>query len=109
MEVFMSDLSKITGKFDLQKIIGDVKSMVSPIAIPEADKSNPIAYCLSEISKLTKELADNHSKQADTISKISSMLGTLHQEVAKCPGSAEKKTQPPAEEPKEKVADEEKK
>lgn len=77
----MTDLSKITNKFDLQKIIGDVKSMISPVVIPEANKSDPVGYCLSELSKLTKDLAESHSKQADTIAKISTMLGTLHQEI----------------------------
>ncbi|CAL7962722.1 hypothetical protein GAMM_40027 [Gammaproteobacteria bacterium] len=77
----MADLSKTTNKFDLQKLIGDVKSMLSPVAIPEANKDDPIGYCLSQLSKLAKDLAENHSKQADTIAKISTMLGTLHQEV----------------------------
>ena len=87
----MADLSKITNKFDLQKIIGDVKSMISPVTIPASNKNDPVGYCLSELSKLTKDLAESHSKQADTIAKINSMLGTLHQEITnsrKVPDSA---------------------
>ena len=87
----MTDLSKITDKFDLQKIIGDVKAMISPVAIPEANKNDPVGYCLSELSKFTKDLAESHSKQADTIAKMSTMLGTLHQEITnshKVPNSA---------------------
>lgn len=79
----MTELAKVAGKFDLQKIIGDVKSMISPVTIPEANKDDPVAYCLSELSKFTKDLAEANSKQADAIAKISTMLGTLHQEVAK--------------------------
>jgi hypothetical protein len=77
----MTDLSKATNKFDLQKFIGNVKSMLGPVVIPEANKDDPVGYCLSELSKLAKDLAESHSKQADTIAKISSMLGTLHQEI----------------------------
>jgi hypothetical protein len=77
----MADMSKTANKFDLQKIIGDVKAMISPVVIPEANKNDPVGYCLSELSKLTKDLAESHSKQADTIAKISTMLGTLHQEI----------------------------
>ena len=79
----MSDLSKIAGKFDLQKIIGEVKSVLGSgsVTIPDANKDDPLGYCLSELGKLAKDLADSYSKQADTVSKISSMLGTLHQEV----------------------------
>ena len=92
----MADLSKITSKFDFQKIIGDVKSMISPVAIPEANKDDPVAYCLSELGKLAKDLAEQHSKQADTIAKISTMLGTLHQEMAKsCKESGSPEVQQP--------------
>ena len=76
----MADLSKITGKFDLQKIINDVKSMISPVPIPEANKSDPVAYYLSELNKLAKDLAEVHTKQADLIAKVSSVLGNLYQE-----------------------------
>jgi len=51
------------------------------VAIPEANKNDPIEYCMSELSKLTKDLAESHSKQADTIAKISTTLGTLHREI----------------------------
>ncbi len=90
----MADLPKITDKFDFQKIINDLKSMIGPVVIPEANKDDPIAYCLSELSKLAKDLAESHSKQADTIAKISTMLGTLHQEIVKIhkgSGAAESK------------------
>ncbi|EKE00628.1 MAG: hypothetical protein ACD_21C00308G0011 [uncultured bacterium] len=97
----MDDLSKIAGKFDLQKIIGDVKSMISPVVIPEASKDDPVAYCLSELSKFAKDLAEGHAKQADTIAKISNMLGTLHQEIAKRKGAVGvvAKSQEPAKAP----------
>lgn len=72
----------VANKFDLQKIISDVKSMIGTTPIPEANKDDPVGYCLSELSKLTKDLAENHAKQADTIAKISSMLGALHKEIA---------------------------
>ena len=100
----MADLSKITNKFDLQKIIGDVKSMISPEKIPEANKDDPVAYCLAEISKGLKDLAELHAQQADTIAKINTMLGTLHQEITKShtgsPGEAQQATPAVSEEAK---------
>jgi len=94
MEVYMSDLSKIAGKFDLQKIIGDVKSMINPVVIPEANKDDPLAYCLSELGKVVKELTENHAKQADNIAKVNALLGTLHQEITThCKGAAPAKPQ----------------
>ena len=92
----MTDLSKITNKFDLQKIIGDVKSMISPEKIPEANKDDPVAYCLAEISKCLKDLAELHAQQADTIAKINTILGTLHQEITKSRTGGETQQAAPA-------------
>lgn len=82
----MADLSKITDKFDLNKIINDVKSIITPPAIPTASKDDPVGYYLSELNKMVKDLADNNTKQADVIAKVSATLGSLHQEVAKLKG-----------------------
>lgn len=79
----MAGEPKVSGKFDFQKIIGDVKAMISPAAIPEASKDDPAGYHLSELSKLVKDLAEGHTKQADTIAKISATLGELYQEISK--------------------------
>jgi hypothetical protein len=79
----MADLSKITGKFDLNKIINDVKSIITPSPIPEANKDDPVGYYLSELNKLIENLAENNTKQADNIAKASSILGTLQQELTK--------------------------
>lgn len=78
----MNDIVKNASKFDLQKIIEDVKAMVSPVAIPEANKNDPIAYHLSELNKIAKELAEIHAKQADFIAKMSDNLGALYQATA---------------------------
>jgi len=86
-EIIMADLSKLTGKFDLNKIISDVKSIITPPPIPEANKDDPVGYCLSELNKLIKELAENNTKQADSIAKVSTMLGSLYQEIAKAKGA----------------------
>ena len=72
----------MAGKFDIQKIIDDVKSIVTPAPIPEANKDDPAGYHLSELGKLVKELADNQNKQADTLAKVNAILGELYQELA---------------------------
>lgn len=75
-----------SSKFDFQKIINDVKSIISPAPIPEANKDDPVGYHLSEMNKMLKELAEYHTKQADIMSKISATLGALYQAVK--PGAA---------------------
>ena len=74
----MVDIPKV-GKFDFQKIISDVKSMISPVQIPEASKDDPAGYCISELSKIVKELADASTAQANAIAKLTSTLGALSQ------------------------------
>lgn len=78
----MSD-SKPTSMFDLQKIINDVKSMISPASIPAANKNDPIGYRLSELSKHTKDLVENHTKQSDLIARINDSMGALYQAITK--------------------------
>lgn len=77
----MADLSKFTDKLGLQKIINDMKAIISPAVIPEASKDDSVGYCLSELSKTGRELADHHAKQADLIAKLSNLLENLHREL----------------------------
>ncbi|MCL5260284.1 MAG: hypothetical protein M1561_01170 [Gammaproteobacteria bacterium] len=75
----MPDVSKIKGKFDLQEIIKNVKSILGPAPIPEAAKDDPIGFCLTEIGRSLQQIAVLSTKQADEIAKINNLLGTLSQ------------------------------
>jgi hypothetical protein len=81
-------------KFDIKEFVNNVKSMVSPVTIPDASQDNPVGYLLSEISKSLKEVAELNVKQADIIAKITNMLGAMHQSIASCVGK--KTTNEPA-------------
>ena len=72
----MTDLPKISG---LQKVISDVKAMISSTLVPEANKDDPLGYYVFELSKLVKELTDNHTKQGDIVANMNNMLGNLSQ------------------------------
>lgn len=77
------DISKITGKFDIQGIVKNVKSMISPgVEIPETAKGDPIMYKLSEVTKGLKILAELQVKQADELAKLDGMVGSLYQDIA---------------------------
>lgn len=84
------DLSKL----NLKGIMDNVKAMIGQTPIPEVSKDDPIGYRLSELSKITKSLADLHAKEADEISKLSNMLGALYQDLTqvKAPTSTAPKT-----------------
>lgn len=73
---------KKASKFDLQAIMDNVKSLISPINIPEASKDQPIAFLLAEMNNAIKEAADLHSKQADAYAKLNGLVGELHTRLA---------------------------
>ena len=74
----MSDAPKTPKKFDLQKIVSDVKAMITPAAIPEASKDDPIGYHFSELNKVTHELGEISTKLADTIAKLNNIIGAAY-------------------------------
>lgn len=76
----MTDTSK-GGKFDFQKIISDVKSMITPTPIPEANKDDPIPYLLSELGKQGEELAKMQQKQSDVMAKMNDTIGSLYSQI----------------------------
>lgn len=82
----------VKGKFDLQAIMENVKSLINPVAIPESSKDNPVPYLLGEISKAVKTAADLHSKQADAFAKLDALVGELYTQlqVAKSDKAEEK-------------------
>jgi hypothetical protein len=78
------DLSKLTGgKFDLQKLVKDVKSMVGAAApLPLEAKDDPLGYLLSELTKSVKSLQENNAEEAKEIEKLGATLGALYKECA---------------------------
>jgi hypothetical protein len=81
--VNITDISKLTDKLDLQKIVKSVKSMVAPgVVVPESAKDDPMGYKMLEISKEVKNLVDLHAKMAEGLAKVNNMVGSLYQDVA---------------------------
>lgn len=77
----LSDLSKLTEKLDLQNVVKNVKSMISPGSnIPETSKDDPIGYRLFEITKALQTLGNLHEKQSVELAKLNNTLGALYQE-----------------------------
>jgi hypothetical protein len=76
------DISKLTGKIDLQGIVKNVKSIISPGSeIPQTVSENSLTYKLLEIAKGLKTLVDLHTKQADELARIDGLVGSLYHDI----------------------------
>jgi hypothetical protein len=77
------DMSKLKGKFDLQGIMKNVKSIINPNSIiPESAQGNPVAFKLAEVIEAVKVLADAYGKQADIIARLNTLVGELSHEIS---------------------------
>ena len=76
----MAELSKITDKLGWQKIVNEVRSMIAPtLVVPEANRDDPMGYCLAELVKLNQEAVELHAKQSEVLARINSAMGALLQ------------------------------
>ncbi|MFA6409356.1 MAG: hypothetical protein WCW01_04190 [Gammaproteobacteria bacterium] len=71
-------LGDLVSKFNLQEIIGNVKSFLgSEVQIPAEMKDNPTGFHLSEITESLKKLQELKAAETKEIDKIGAALGSL--------------------------------
>lgn len=79
----LPDLGKLTEKFDLQGLMDNVKSILSPgSAIPENIEGDPIAGKLALIYQSTKKIAELQAEQDAEIAKINALTGLIMKDLA---------------------------
>ncbi len=66
-----------TSKFNLQKIINDVKSLINSAPVPEANKDDPLSYFLNEIGKNLQALNELQNQQTNLLTKTMETVGNL--------------------------------
>ncbi len=66
-----------TSKFNLQKLISDVKSLINSVPIPEASKDDPVGYYLGEIGKAVQNITELQNQQMDMLTKLMETVGNL--------------------------------
>lgn len=98
------DLSDLTSKFDLDKILGGIKSMINPAgATPEVDPDDALGLKISQLSTLFQEIAKSHAQLAADFTKANEILNGLFKDLEAVRGSKPKAT--PTEKPTENVSE----
>ncbi len=79
----LPDLGKLSEKFDLQGIMDNVKSILSPgSAIPENIVGDPIAGKLALIYACTKKIAELQEQQDAEIARINTLVASLMKDLS---------------------------
>ncbi|AKQ33559.1 hypothetical protein [Candidatus Coxiella mudrowiae] len=69
-------------KFDLQGILNNIKSMISPEgSTPDVNPDDAISIKISELSLLTQQLAKTHAEQAKEFTRINRLLNDLFKDI----------------------------
>ena len=102
------DLSDFTSKFDLDKILGGIKSMINPEGeSPAVDPNDALGLKIAQLSALFQEMAKSHAELAKEFAKANEILNGLFKDLESVRGSEQgPKTES---EPEEKPPEEEKK
>jgi len=76
------DLSDLTSKFDLDKILGGIKSMINPEGdTPEVDPNDALGLKIAQLSALFQEMAKSHAQHAKDFSKANDILNGLFKDL----------------------------
>lgn len=90
----LPSLSELTKKLDVQKMVKDFRSLISPgHSTPEAPEGNEMAEKLAELIGVVNQLADTHAEQAKEIARVNSQLHELYKYAVNEQQTAEKSSE----------------
>lgn len=108
----LPDFSKIAEKLDLQGIMQNVKSVISPgSVIPEHLEGDPVVAKLALIHAAMQTVKQLHDQQEQEITKINTIIASIYKDIegkqglgvtSKKPKAATPKTEAPSTTDKEK-------
>lgn len=76
------DLSDLTKKFDLNSIVGGIKSLLSQESeTPQVDPSDAIGVKIAQLSLMTQQMAKTHEQLAKDFHAASQLLNDLYQDL----------------------------
>ena len=78
----LPDITKLAEKFDIEKIVENVKSIISPgSVIPENAEGDPVAEKFVELRQLIQDVIKVQTEQTGKISKINNIVGALYKKL----------------------------
>ncbi len=107
-------MKDIKNKFNLQGIIGDIKSMISPTGnTPNPEPSDALGMQLAKLSVMVQELQAVQLEQAKKLGEVNALFNEVYQSLESLRGTSvsesksdESATKEEAEAPEKKGADE---
>lgn len=76
------NLSDLTSKFDLDKILSGIKSMIDPEGdSPEVDPNDALGLKIAQLSAVFQEMAKSHAQQAKDFTKANDILNGLFKDL----------------------------
>jgi hypothetical protein len=88
------DLTELAKKFDLNSIVGGIKSLLSQeTETPQVDPSDAIGVKIAQLSLMTQQMAKTHEQLAKDFHSASQLLNELYKDL-------EALRNPPSEAPK---------
>ena len=94
------DFSDLKKKFDLQGVINNVKSMISPEGRTPTpvDDDDVLGQKMEELSMILQQMADNAAEEAKSLSRANDLLNEIYGTVNGLRGVTAEKEEPAAEE-----------
>ncbi len=75
-------MSEMKKKFDLNEIINNVKSMISPDStVPNVSPDDAIGMKIAELSTMVQQLSNAHAEQAKELAKVNKLLNGLFKDI----------------------------
>ncbi len=100
------DLSDLAKKFDLNSIVGGIKSLLAQEGeeIPQVDPSDAIGTKIAQLGLMTQQMAKTHEQLAKDFSNATHLLNELYKDLEALRQSSQPKstsTNPPESDTKE--------
>lgn len=76
------DLSELTKKFDLNSLVGGIKSLLSQESeTPQVDPSDAIGVKIAQLSLMTQQMGKTHEQLAKDFHSASQLLNDLYKDL----------------------------
>lgn len=76
------DLSELTKKFDINSIVGGIKSLLNQeVETPQADPSDAIGTKLAQLSLMTQQMAKAHEQLAKDFAAATNLFNELYKDL----------------------------
>ena len=76
------DFSELTKKFDLNSIVGGIKSLLNQESeTPQVDPSDAIGAKIAQLSLMTQQMAHTHDQLAKDFTTASHLLNDLYKDL----------------------------